>query len=121
MGNFYSAARDPIFFSHHSNVDRMWNIWKNIGNKNKDINDKDWLDTGFLFYDENAELVRVTVRDSLDNKRLGYTYEDVDIPWLKSKPMPRRTKLAKMAKAAGVAKAAETTSLGKVVAVKIFR
>ncbi|CAN6683276.1 unnamed protein product [Malus baccata var. baccata] len=114
MGNFYSAARDPIFFSHHSNVDRMWNIWKNIGNKNKDINDKDWLDTGFLFYDENAELVSVTVRDSLDNKRLGYTYEDVDIPWLKSKPMPRRTKLAKMAKAAGVAKAAETTSLGKV-------
>ncbi|KAB2637407.1 polyphenol oxidase [Pyrus ussuriensis x Pyrus communis] len=81
MGNFYSAARDPIFFSHHSNV---------------------------------------TVRDSLDNKKLGYTYEDVEIPWLKSKPMPRRTKLAKMAKAAGVAKAAETTSLGKVVAGKDF-
>lgn len=38
---------------------RMWNVWKNIGNKNKDISDKDWLDTGFLFYDENAELVRL--------------------------------------------------------------
>ncbi|KAF8409312.1 hypothetical protein HHK36_005386 [Tetracentron sinense] len=23
MGNFYSAARDPIFYSHHSNVDRI--------------------------------------------------------------------------------------------------
>ncbi|KAM1008633.1 hypothetical protein ACFX2A_005149 [Malus domestica] len=120
MGNFYSAARDPIFFSHHSNIDRMWNIWKSIGTKNKDINDTDWLDTGFLFYDENAELVRVTVRDTLDNKKLGYTYEDVEIPWLNSRPTPRRTKLARKAKAAGVAKAAETTSSGKVVAGKDF-
>nr|ADF59059.2 polyphenol oxidase V [Pyrus x bretschneideri] len=114
MGNFYSAGRDPIFFAHHSNVDRMWNIWKSLGTKNKDINDPDWLDAGFLFYDENAELVRVRVRDCLDNKKLGYTYEDVEIPWLKTRPTPRRTK------AAGVAKAAETTSLGKLVGSKDF-
>ncbi|RZC43713.1 hypothetical protein C5167_036652 [Papaver somniferum] len=28
MGDFYSAARDPIFYAHHSNCDRMWTIWK---------------------------------------------------------------------------------------------
>lgn len=112
MGNFYSAARDPIFFSHHSNVDRMWSVWKTLG-KNKDITDKDWLDTGFLFYDENAQLVRVKVRDCLDSKKLGYVYQDVDIPWLTSRPTPRRSKLAKIAKAVGVARAA--TSGPKVV------
>ncbi|KAJ6886721.1 polyphenol oxidase [Populus alba x Populus x berolinensis] len=91
MGNFYSAARDPIFFCHHSNVDRMWTIWKTIpGGLRRDIRDPDWLNSEFLFYNENAELVRCKVRDCLDNRRLRYTYQNVEIPWLKSKPIPRR-------------------------------
>lgn len=69
MGNFYSAARDPIFFAHHSNVDRMWNVWKTLGGKRKDFTDTDWLDSGFLFYDENKQLVRVKVRDCLDSSK----------------------------------------------------
>ncbi|BFG27707.1 hypothetical protein CerSpe_139810 [Prunus speciosa] len=120
MGNFYSAARDPIFFSHHSNVDRMWSIWKTLGGKRTDISESDWLDSGFLFYNENAELVRVKVRDSLESKRLGYVYQEVDIPWLQSKPTPRRAKLAmsKIAKKLGVAHAAESSA--KIVAGREF-
>uniref|UniRef100_A0A2P2INC1 Uncharacterized protein MANES_17G042600 n=1 Tax=Rhizophora mucronata TaxID=61149 RepID=A0A2P2INC1_RHIMU len=92
MGNFYSAGYDPIFYAHHSNVDRMWNIWKDIDKKkHKDISDTDWLDSTFLFYDENKNLVRVKVRDSLDSKKLGYDYAPVDIPWLKSKAKPKKT------------------------------
>jgi polyphenol oxidase len=91
LGNFYSAARDPIFFCHHSNVDRMWTIWKTIpGGTRRDISDPDWLNSEFLFYNENAELVRCKVRDCLDNRRLRYTYQNVEIPWLQSKPIPRR-------------------------------
>nr|KYP38873.1 hypothetical protein KK1_039854 [Cajanus cajan] len=101
MGIFYATGRDPVFYSHHANVDRMWNIWKTIpGGKRRDFTDSDWLDSGFLFYDENKNLVRVKVKDSLDTKKLGYVYQDVDIPWLKNKPKPRRPK----------AQAAETTS-----------
>lgn len=120
MGNFYSAARDPIFFSHHSNVDRMWSIWKTLGGKRTDISHSDWLDSGFLFYNENAELVRVKVRDSLESKSLGYVYQEVDIPWLQSKPTPRRAKLAvsKIAKKLGVAHAAESST--KIVAGRAF-
>ncbi|TYJ31781.1 hypothetical protein E1A91_A06G223400v1 [Gossypium mustelinum] len=91
MGTFYSAARDPIFYAHHSNVDRMWSIWKTIENiKRKDLNDPDWLNASFLFYDENANLVRVKVRDCLDHRKLGYDYQFVDLPWLKEKPTPRK-------------------------------
>ncbi|EEF43227.1 Polyphenol oxidase, chloroplast precursor, putative [Ricinus communis] len=91
MGNFYSAARDPIFFAHHSNVDRMWTIWKTLGgNKRTEFTDPDWLDAEFIFYDENANPVRVKVRDCIDTKKLGYIYQDVDIPWLKSRPKSRR-------------------------------
>ncbi|CAI8591183.1 unnamed protein product [Vicia faba] len=96
MGSFYSAGRDPIFFCHHSNVDRLWSIWKTLGGKRKDFNDKDWLESGFLFYDENKNLVRVKVKDCLDSKKLGYVYQDVPIPCLKAKPVPQRTKVQRM-------------------------
>ena len=72
MGTLYSAAWDPIFFAHHSNIDRLWNVWKDLGGgKHKDFTDKDWLDSSFLFYDENAQLVRVKVKDCLENEKLG--------------------------------------------------
>ncbi|KAK6932519.1 Polyphenol oxidase, C-terminal [Dillenia turbinata] len=92
MGNFYSAGRDPLFYAHHSNVDRMWSIWKTLGGKRQDFTDPDWLNSGFLFYDENGQLVSVKVKDCLDASKLGYVYQDVDIPWLKSKPKPRKLK-----------------------------
>ncbi|XP_074568595.1 polyphenol oxidase, chloroplastic-like [Curcuma longa] len=90
MGNFYSAARDPIFFAHHANVDRMWYLWKKLDDRHRDFDDKDWLDASFLFYDENADLVRVTVKDCLNTELLRYTYQDVEIPWLKSRPTPAK-------------------------------
>ncbi|XP_017644082.1 polyphenol oxidase, chloroplastic-like [Gossypium arboreum] len=91
MGNFYSAGRDPLFYAHHCNVDRLWNIWKSLpGKKRTDFTDTDWLDSSFLFYDENANLVRVKVRDCLNSRTLGYDYQKVNIPWLKNKPTPRR-------------------------------
>lgn len=99
MGNFYSAARDPIFYAHHSNVDRMWSIWKTLGGKRKDIQNPDYLNASFLFYNEKAEAVRVYVRDSLDTKTLGYVFQDVDIPWLKSRPTPRKTLKSKKPRA----------------------
>ncbi|KAK9757491.1 hypothetical protein RND81_01G165900 [Saponaria officinalis] len=94
MGAFFSAARDPIFYAHHSNVDRMWNIWKTLGGKRRDFTDEDWLDVAFYFYDENARPVRIRVRDCLDSKQLGYIYQDVEIPWLNSRPTPSNTRLA---------------------------
>ncbi|KAE8731002.1 Polyphenol oxidase [Hibiscus syriacus] len=108
MGNFYSAARDPIFFAHHSNVDRMWAVWKTLGGRRTDFTDSDWLNSAFLFYDENANLVRVKVRDCLDTRKLRYEYQNVDIPWLASKPTPARTMSKTKRALAGVANAAET-------------
>ncbi|KAH6829061.1 hypothetical protein C2S53_013209 [Perilla frutescens var. hirtella] len=89
MGPFYSAGRDPIFYAHHSNIDRMWSVWKTLGGRRHDITDPDYLNASFVFYDENARLVRVKVRDCVDHTKLGYTYEDVEIPWLNSCPTPR--------------------------------
>uniref|UniRef100_A0A6V7QYJ0 Tyrosinase copper-binding domain-containing protein n=1 Tax=Ananas comosus var. bracteatus TaxID=296719 RepID=A0A6V7QYJ0_ANACO len=81
MGAFYSAGRDPIFFAHHGNIDRLWYLWRGLGSTHQDFTDPDWLNSTFLFYDENAQLVRVRVQDCLDTDALRYTYQDVDIPW----------------------------------------
>ncbi|XP_019181147.1 PREDICTED: catechol oxidase B, chloroplastic-like [Ipomoea nil] len=91
MGNFYSAANDPVFYSLHSNVDRMWSIWKSLGGKRKDITDPDWLQTEFLFYDETKTPVKVKVKDCLDNEKLGYTFQDMPIRWKHWKPTKKRT------------------------------
>jgi polyphenol oxidase len=88
MGIFYAAGRDPIFYAHHANVDRMWYLWKPVGEKRKNFTDPDWLESSFLFYDENKNLVKVKVKDSVDESKLGYVYQDVDIPWKISKPKP---------------------------------
>uniref|UniRef100_A0A6N2NJ47 Tyrosinase copper-binding domain-containing protein n=1 Tax=Salix viminalis TaxID=40686 RepID=A0A6N2NJ47_SALVM len=93
MGVFYAAARDPIFFSHHGNIDRLWEVWKKLpGGKRKNFTDPDWLDTAFLFYDENANLVRVKIRDCLDTTKLRYEFQDVASPWINARPKPKPNK-----------------------------
>ncbi|PPS09945.1 hypothetical protein GOBAR_AA10696 [Gossypium barbadense] len=47
------------------------------------------------------------VRDCLDTKKLGYEYQNVEIPWIKTKPTPKRV-TSKVKRALGVANAAET-------------
>eukprot|EP00250_Pteridium_aquilinum_P022391 c25368_g1_i1 orf=132-1790(-) len=90
MGTFTTAARDPIFYAHHSNVDRLWEVWRyNLpGGPRQDHNETDFLDAEFYFYDENANLVKVNVRDSLDNSKFGISYPAVaaDELWINYSP-----------------------------------
>lgn len=53
----------------------------------------------FLFYNEKAEAVQVYVRDSLNTKTLSYVFQDVNIPWLKARPIPRKTLKSKKPRA----------------------
>ncbi|MCO5562891.1 hypothetical protein L7F22_016527 [Adiantum nelumboides] len=80
MGTLYAAGRDPVFYTHHTSLDRLWEMWKGLGNE--DIDDSDYLNSEFVFYNENAELVKVNVRDSLDTVKLGYVYADVENLWM---------------------------------------
>ncbi|KAI5076538.1 hypothetical protein GOP47_0008603 [Adiantum capillus-veneris] len=92
MGVFTTAARDPIFYAHHTNVDRLWEVWKSIpGGRRTNPIDKDFLDAEFLFFDENSNLVKVKVRDALDYEKLGIEYKKAhkgDNQWLNFEPLP---------------------------------
>ena len=66
MGTFGTAARDPIFYPHHTNMDRLWTIWKKLpGGNRKDITHRDWLDSKFVFIDENGDRVVAKVSQAL--------------------------------------------------------
>ena len=74
------AARDPIFWFHHANVDRIWIEWLNMkgGRANPDpstTNGKRWNQQVFSFFDENKNKVNITPAKVLDTVKLGYVYD----------------------------------------------
>ncbi|KAG6398104.1 hypothetical protein SASPL_139556 [Salvia splendens] len=121
MGNFYSTARDPIFYSLHANVDRLWSVWRGLrGHRPKEFEDEDWLEASFVFYDENAQLVRVRVKDTLEDEKMGFSYQKVDLPWLDKRPKARVRRSRIASKAVGVSNVFPV-KLDKVVRVLVER
>ncbi|PON86009.1 Polyphenol oxidase [Trema orientale] len=88
MGAFYSAAWDPCFYPHHANLDRIWDVWRDLHGMHLPINDTVWLNSYFYFYDENLQLVKIKVSDVLNTTKLGYTNEKTDLTWLNRRPRP---------------------------------
>ncbi|KAH7441845.1 hypothetical protein KP509_03G057900 [Ceratopteris richardii] len=88
MGTFYTAANDPLFYAHHAELDRLWEIWKTIP-EHLEYEDEDYLNAEFLFYNEDAEMVRVKAGDASNTTLLGYVYEDVAMPWMEATPERR--------------------------------
>ncbi|KAF4358922.1 hypothetical protein F8388_012896 [Cannabis sativa] len=88
MGAFYSAGFDPCFYSNHANIDRIWDIWRDIHDMQMPINDTVWLDSHFYFYNENLQLIKMKVCDVLNTTKMGYIYEKTDLTWLDKRPKP---------------------------------
>ncbi len=68
------AAADPIFWLHHSNIDRLWDQWCRPPRHNP--TDARWTGQRFAFFDRNGHRVQMTAADVHDIAgQLGYTYE----------------------------------------------
>lgn len=67
------AAKDPIFWLHHANIDRIWAEW-NVTHQNPEV--PNWLDQEFEFFDADKEKASLSCRQVLDTIRdLEYTYD----------------------------------------------
>ena len=69
------AARDPVFWLHHANIDRLWSQWIALGEGRADPTDDKWKTQVFTFFDENGQAVQMTGQQVEDTaKQLDYRY-----------------------------------------------
>lgn len=73
-----TAAMDPIFWLHHANIDRLWEVWNIGGGTNPVL--KVWLDRSFRLRGADRASVRMKPRDVLNTvTQLEYTYESLPV------------------------------------------
>ena len=71
-----TAARDPVYWLHAANIDRLWVKWTARGGV-APVDDDVWMKTPFTFVDENGDDRVMTGADVLDTQvQLGYRYDD---------------------------------------------
>jgi hypothetical protein len=78
MGGVSSAAKDPLFWLHHCNIDRLWEEWlrKCGGRKNPD--DAPWLTKSYTFFDETGTAISMTGSQVVNTaSQLNYRYDFV--------------------------------------------
>ena len=75
MGAFDSAGRDPIFYAHHSNVDKLWSDWNKGASSHENPSDPAFLNLSWSFYDENKVWRSIKASQLLNHEtQLRYNY-----------------------------------------------
>ncbi|MFN7144384.1 MAG: tyrosinase family protein [Myxococcota bacterium] len=70
-----TAGLDPIFWLHHCNIDRLWEVWvREAGRANP--TEATWqTGVAFPFHDANGKPVTMTASQVVDTTALDYLYE----------------------------------------------
>ena len=81
MQSFELAARDPLFWVHHAQIDRLWESWRRPRvtdglSPARDPSDAAWLDREFTFAKPDGSPSIMKARKSLQTKKeLNYRYD----------------------------------------------
>ncbi|HYM25668.1 MAG TPA: tyrosinase family protein [Vicinamibacterales bacterium] len=94
-----TAGLDPIFWLHHANIDRLWEVWRRNPATNANPADKKWLkgpaslgQRAFSMPMPGGKTWDYTPADMADLSKLDYTYDDL-APAVKAPHAPRLTHL----------------------------
>lgn len=80
MSRFETAGQDPIFWLHHANIDRLWQVWLRQPGR---LNPKDpgWLKAKWTFgVGRGRDSTSLTTREVLDPRRAPLRYRYSDMP-----------------------------------------
>ena len=82
MADPNTAARDPIFWAHHCNVDRLWEVWLRKGQGRANPTGNQWLNESFsrLFDETGNTAPALKVSQLQKTTDLGYTYDKLTDP-----------------------------------------
>ncbi|MDB4877285.1 MAG: common central domain of tyrosinase family protein [Gemmatimonadetes bacterium] len=115
MSNPDTAALDPIFWLHHANLDRLWEVWRRNPPTNVDPTEPRWLDgpasigeRDFTMPMPSGQTWTFTPGQMASLQALGYDYDDV------SPAVPVPTPMARLL-ALGMRSAASAAFGGTVV------
>ena len=76
MADLQNSPRDPVFYAHHSNIDRLWASWSALPGKER----PEFGDAKVYFYDENRKWRYMLMNDVRDTTKLGYRYSSLMQP-----------------------------------------
>jgi len=75
MSAFDTAAKDPIFYAHHANVDKLWSDWTNADASHTAPVTPAWLNQTQGFFDENKKWRTIRNADVVNHEaKLRYIY-----------------------------------------------
>lgn len=85
MSDPRTAALDPIFWLHHANIDRLWEVWRARDNRNKNPLDPEWLNgptrlRSFALFGADEQDRPSNPKDVVSTTALGYDYDDISDP-----------------------------------------
>jgi Common central domain of tyrosinase/Polyphenol oxidase middle domain len=72
MGDVPLAGNDPVFYTHHANIDRLWACWQKL----HPLPAGTWQDQQYSFVDETGTLKKRPVKDFIKSTTLGYEYDN---------------------------------------------
>ncbi|KMN81475.1 tyrosinase [Chromobacterium alkanivorans] len=80
------AGLDPVFWIHHSNIDRLWQVWLNRNPRHQNPSSDNWLEgpvnRKFAMPRPNGSGYTFVAKDMLNTQapNLNYVYQDVSDP-----------------------------------------
>jgi tyrosinase len=85
MGSFTRAPLDPIFWLHHCNIDRLWEVWRSQPGH---ADPPQWSTPGrpdpvsFFFHDQDGKELRMNSSQVMNTKAAPFVYEydDITVP-----------------------------------------
>jgi hypothetical protein len=84
MANVPTAAFDPVFFVHHSNVDWLWAYWsclpgKKWANSPSTFPSSYWFnERPWFFYDSDGKVINEPRKAFFNHRQLGIRFKDED-------------------------------------------
>jgi tyrosinase len=87
MSNPMTAPADPVFFAHHSNVDRLWSAWLHAGGGRSMPAAGDPYWNAAWSYNLSGSW-HLTLAQMIDTTSLGYTFADLSLPTAAPQPIP---------------------------------
>jgi tyrosinase len=104
-----TAGIDPIFYLHHANIDRLWQVWRQNPPTDVDPTDPKWLNgpasigqRAFSMPMPDGTSWNYTPSQMSDMSALGYTYDDLSPAVAPASPAQRLLILGLAATAASV-------------------